>query len=81
MRPHSGRGSQACESTGWTDWACVDTLAMAYAAMGDFQTALQRAKQAERIAPPENRAAVQQRIALYSAGEPYRARQSQDREQ
>ena len=63
---------KACELTKWRDWRCVDTLAMAFAAAGEFQSAAQTAKQALHITPTESRAAVERRLSLYQAGKPYR---------
>jgi tetratricopeptide (TPR) repeat protein len=63
---------RACELTKWRDWACVDTLAMAFAAAGEFESAVQTAKQALHITPTESRAEVERRLRLYQAGKPYR---------
>jgi tetratricopeptide (TPR) repeat protein len=62
----------ACELTKWRDWSCVDTLAMAFAAAGEFESAVQTAKQALHITPAESRAEVQRRLRLYQQGKPYR---------
>jgi protein O-mannosyl-transferase len=67
---------QGCELTGYKDPMLLDTLAVAYAATGRFDEAKATAEKALNIAKEagwENLAtAIQERIKLYKAGQPYR---------
>jgi len=49
---------------------CLDTLAMACAAAGDFETAAGWAKKAVERAPPQVRNVLHKRLALYQSGKP-----------
>ena len=64
----------ACGLTKWSEWWAIDTLAMAHAASGDYQAAVQTAKQALHIAPAGKRADLEKRLQLYMVGKPYRVR-------
>jgi tetratricopeptide (TPR) repeat protein len=68
-------GHKCCELSHWTDAYCIDTLAAAYAASGDFnqavrcqQLAMQVLSQSERS---EQLANMQDRLKLYSNHQPY----------
>jgi len=54
------------------DWTCLDTLAIACAAAGDFPTAMGWAKKAFLSAPLPCRGAIEQRLRLFEAEKPYR---------
>jgi tetratricopeptide (TPR) repeat protein len=62
----------ACQLTAWKDWGCLDTLAVACAAAGDFDTAVGWGEKAVQLAPAECRELLQSRLALYKARKPYR---------
>ncbi len=68
--------SRACELVDWKDPDCVDTLAAAYAATGDFESAIKWQQQAIDLLPPskdpELLAGFQERLQLYRNGEMYR---------
>ena len=67
---------QGCELTGYKDPILLDTLAVAYAAAGRFDEAKATAEKALNIAKKTGREnlaiAIQKRIKLYEAGQPYR---------
>jgi hypothetical protein len=54
---------------------CVDTLGIAYAAVGDFPQAIQAAQRAARLAESSGRhelvTQINRRLELYRAGVPY----------
>jgi tetratricopeptide (TPR) repeat protein len=62
----------ACELTGWRDWQALDALAAAHAQDGDFDKAVETGKQARDLAAGDNRAACEERLKLYAAGQPLR---------
>ena len=67
--------TKACELTEWKSAGFLDTLAAAYAEVGDFDSALKW--QAEAIANadselPEVKEEIQSRLALYKDKKPYR---------
>jgi tetratricopeptide (TPR) repeat protein len=61
---------RACELTGWSDAAHLDTLAAAYAELGDFPNAVKWQKKAIEIDADDN---MRTRLSLYEAGEPFYA--------
>lgn len=63
---------RACELSDWKDASYIDTLAAAYAEVGDFEKASQHQRQAVELATPELRTALQDRLALYQDKKPYR---------
>lgn len=65
---------KACELSKWADYSILDTLSTAYAESGDFENAIQIQRKAIELAPKGARAALQSRLKLYRAGQPYRAR-------
>ena len=66
---------KACELSEWKDWGIIDTLAAAYAEIGDFDQAIKYEKQVvEMIKPSTGRRKLQQRVALYERHKPYRER-------
>ncbi len=69
---------RACEMTAYKSADNLDTLAVAYAAMGKFNDAVNTAQKALNIAKnkgQENTAReIEKRLALYKAGKPYRER-------
>ena len=64
--------TKACELADWKSPDWLDTLAAAYAASGDFESAIKRQTQAIELAPEPQRADMQSRLELYRAGKPYR---------
>ncbi len=62
----------ACQLTAWKDWGCLDTLAVACAAAGDFDTAVGWGEKTVQLAPAECRELLQSRLALYKARKAYR---------
>ena len=72
-RPSSWRPA-ACEITGRTDAACLDTLAAAYAEIGDFQGAVRVQTEAiTKLSPGDPElAGFRARLRLYETGKPYR---------
>jgi tetratricopeptide (TPR) repeat protein len=53
------------------DYLILDSLAAAYASVGQFDKAMPAAKQAIDAAPAEFAAPIKQRLALYEQGKPY----------
>jgi tetratricopeptide (TPR) repeat protein len=68
--------ARACERTGRRDVDCLDTLAMAYAAAGQFDEAIVTADEARRLAQGTGRSVlandIQDRLELYHRRRPYR---------
>jgi tetratricopeptide (TPR) repeat protein len=65
--------TKACELTGYEDGGYLDTLAAALAESGRFEEAITRAGEAVEKSPAAMRPAIEGRIELYKAGQPYRA--------
>ena len=67
-------GTKACELRRWKDWASIDTLAAAYAEMGNFDQAVKLQQQAlqVRFIPPDWREGMQERLVSYQKRKPYR---------
>ncbi|MGZ8901829.1 MAG: tetratricopeptide repeat protein [Limisphaerales bacterium] len=65
---------QACELTRWEFFACVDTLAAAFAENKEYQKAADFQMYALTLASleSEHRAGAEKRLALYQQGKPYR---------
>lgn len=57
--------TKACQMTQYSDWNTLDTLAAAYAAGGDFKSAIQWVSTALEKAPEENRAELRAHLALF----------------
>jgi tetratricopeptide (TPR) repeat protein len=65
--------TRACELTGEKDYYALAALAAAHAECGQFEEAVRRAEQADRVATDDRqRQAIQKDLALYRAGKPYR---------
>lgn len=63
--------TRACELTGFKNPDYLDTLAAAHATAGQFEQAVQRAREALEALPEDRREPVRQRLALYESGQPY----------
>jgi Co/Zn/Cd efflux system component len=67
--------NHACELTEWKNVAYVDTLAAAYAELGDFDSAVKWQKESINLLdekqPAELRAEFEERLKLYQSGKPY----------
>ncbi|HSH40137.1 MAG TPA: hypothetical protein VK993_15295, partial [Chthoniobacterales bacterium] len=66
--------TEACRRNDWQHWNLLDTLAAAYAEIGDFQQAVKHQEQALAATnvSAESRKELEHRLALYQAGMPYR---------
>jgi WD40 repeat protein/tRNA A-37 threonylcarbamoyl transferase component Bud32/Flp pilus assembly protein TadD len=67
--------TRACELTNWKDAQYIDTLAAAYAEIGDFDSAVKQQKKAIDLLTEEEegpRADMEERLKLYQSGKPYR---------
>lgn len=64
--------TQACALQEWKDAAYLDTLAAAYAEMGDFAKAIEWQTKALERDLPENKSRHQQRLELFRTQQPYR---------
>lgn len=64
--------TKACDLTERQDWICLDTLAAAHAEAGDFESAVQIAGEALRLAPPRMQEPIRGRIACYRSRRPHR---------
>jgi tetratricopeptide (TPR) repeat protein len=62
---------KACEISDWLNWQCVDTLAAAYAAAGDYSSAKRCQRKANDLAPEEVQKELRDKLALYDDGKPY----------
>ncbi|HUG70033.1 MAG TPA: tetratricopeptide repeat protein [Pirellulaceae bacterium] len=61
-----------CVRTEWKDWIAVSILAAAHAEEGNFEAAVQYAKQTLELAPEEERRKRQQRIEQFQNRKPFR---------
>ncbi len=59
----------ACEATGHTDWTCLDVLAIAYAADGNFSEAATQARRAADAAAGEKREVCLEHARKFDANE------------
>jgi tetratricopeptide (TPR) repeat protein len=65
--------TRACELSQWAVPALLDTLAAAYAEVGEFKQAVKwQSKAIELTADENDKAAMQSHLKLYKAGKPYR---------
>lgn len=55
----------ACQATAWSHWWCLDVLALAYAANGDFDRAVGCVHRAKQAAPADVQPFLDERIASY----------------
>ena len=69
--------TKACESTEWKEGHIISTLAAGYAEKGDFETAKKYSRQAVATGEPtdEVRKQLEEELASYEAGRPWRERQ------
>jgi tetratricopeptide (TPR) repeat protein len=56
---------RACELTQWQQPHCLDTLAAAHAARGEFAEAAKYQEQAVNLLPPEHQADYHSRLEFY----------------
>jgi hypothetical protein len=57
----------------WSDWSNIDTLAAAYAELGDFNSATKWQNKAIELASDDSdRADMRLRLSLFKQGKPYR---------
>lgn len=63
---------KAIELDGTTDYLYLDTLAAAYANAGNYSEAVETLNRAIGIAPEDAKLPLEQRLALYQSGKPYR---------
>jgi tetratricopeptide (TPR) repeat protein len=68
--------TNACEQTNWKNADHVNTLAAAYAEVGDFDSAVKWQKEAVNLLtekePSNQHAEFEERLKLYQSGKPYR---------
>jgi tetratricopeptide (TPR) repeat protein len=62
---------RACELSQWQNASHLDTLAVAYAAAGQFAEAVQWQQRAIELGREEDKADFRSRLALYEAGRPF----------
>ncbi len=62
---------RSCELTQWQIAGHLDTLAVAYAAAGQFAEAIEQQRRAIELASEEEKAEYRSRLELYEAGRPY----------
>lgn len=67
-----GHATKACEATEWTNSYCLDTLAAAYAEIGDFAAAVHWQEKAVELSDESRLEAREGRLSLYRSGQPYR---------
>lgn len=63
---------QACRITDYAYWKYVDTLAAACAECGEFGKATRWAEESIKLAPPEERPTLRERLRQYQNKDPYR---------
>ena len=64
---------EACELTRWKEAYCLETLAAAYAEIGDFTSAVKwQTKAIELETDPKEKAEYQSRLKLFQQNKPYR---------
>lgn len=68
------KGKQVCENTEWKDGNCIDSLAAAYAELGDFDSAVKYQKKAIELnsSDVEFKKGAEERLNLYSNKKPFR---------
>jgi tetratricopeptide (TPR) repeat protein len=72
---------KACDIAGYRQFPGVETLAAAYAEVGNFDEAVSWAGKALELAPEENKKECRERIELYRSRKPFRMKPStQDKE-
>jgi len=65
--------TRACELSQWKNSSLLDTLAAAYAEVGEFEKAVKWQSEAIELSATDNdKHAMQSRLKLYRAGKPYR---------
>lgn len=64
--------ARACELTGFTKPEPLDSLAAAYAELGDFSRAVHYQEQALQLAPPHLKNSFEEHLGFYRQGKPYR---------
>ncbi|MBN1804316.1 MAG: protein kinase [Sedimentisphaerales bacterium] len=77
--------TRVCEFTNWKNWGYLDTLAAAYAEIGDYNSAVKWQKEAIELLPKRlsstivnlftgtsNKTEFEERLKLYESGKPYR---------
>jgi len=68
--------TRACEMTEWKELICIDTLAAAYAEVGDFESAVKWQEKAisliAELDRPKEKAQFEERLKLYLSSQPYR---------
>jgi len=64
--------NKACELVQFTEWYCVGTLAAAHAEVEEFEESRRYAKEALRLAPPEEQTECKERLKLYWERKSYR---------
>jgi tetratricopeptide (TPR) repeat protein len=57
--------TEACKATSWSHWWCLDVLAAAYAAGGDFNRAIGCINRAKQAGPPEVQQLLDEHLAGY----------------
>jgi len=69
--------TQACEIAKWKEPEYLDTLAAAYAEVGDFPKAVKWEEKALSLCSGSQRQRFQTRVDLYRSGKPYREQEGQ----
>lgn len=65
-------GTKACELTGFQNAEFLDTLAAAHAEAGQFEQAVQHAKQAVELAKTDKKGEIAERLKHYEENKPFR---------
>jgi tetratricopeptide (TPR) repeat protein len=64
--------TKACEHYQWKYWKGLETIAAAYAEIGDFDNAVKWAEKTIELAPKEERQTAKEYLELYRSHKPYR---------
>lgn len=64
--------TRSCELADWNDYSYLDTLAAAYAELGDYQSAIKWQSKSLQIAPEGRKEEARNRLELFREKQPYR---------
>ena len=75
------KAKKACEISKEKDWYHLDTLAAAYAEVGDFDEAVKWAELAVEVAPESKKSICKEQLARFQRKEPFRSQVGKNAEQ
>jgi Flp pilus assembly protein TadD len=72
--------NKTCELSDWKDWSYLETLAVAQAETGNFDDAIESIKKAKDLAPDFDQAELDEILAVFESGQPFRSRTGKNSE-